>query len=447
MSFESACNIVITGGTFLFCSNITPGALHNSAERFDPPKCHANTRTAILDDIITWLKDKNAWAQIMWLYGSAGVGKSAIAQTLSELCWKSGSLVASFFFSRGVQNRHSETPFIATLAYQLMKSFPEAREIVLDAVANDPSIFSLSLDIQMQLLIINPINSAALDEVTGAAWRSRAPYLIVVDGLDECDSSEEHRHILNLLFSLITQLTIPISVFVSCRPEQVIREVFNDEPLSSFTKRINLDNFTDDTDIDIRSFLQSEFQKIKINHPAGSSIPSQWPSKEEMSALMMHARGHFIYASTVMKYVGSRRHSPTMRLSYILEQTVPSSDAPFAALDALYRHILLGVDNLENVFKILVVLFLVNHTLVSPTAAGIEIFYSLQPGMVDIALCDLHSVIYVSKDRNEPLRIYHASFSDFLFDEARSGLFFFDPAAARATLASATLHIPINSTF
>ena len=75
---------------------ISPGAFHNSDERYDPPKCHPHTREAILKKITDWVKDANKVALILWLYGPAGTGKSAIAQTIAELLEKEGLLAAAF---------------------------------------------------------------------------------------------------------------------------------------------------------------------------------------------------------------------------------------------------------------------------------------------------------------------------------------------------------------
>ena len=64
-----------------------PGAFHNSLQRSDPPKCHKHTREAILDKIVDWVRKRiDTDTFIMWLYGAVGAGKSAIAQTIAELC-------------------------------------------------------------------------------------------------------------------------------------------------------------------------------------------------------------------------------------------------------------------------------------------------------------------------------------------------------------------------
>ncbi|PPQ95017.1 hypothetical protein CVT25_000480 [Psilocybe cyanescens] len=58
---------------------VAHGAFHDSGERFNPPKCHPNTRVAIIRWITDWiseLEERTRHALIMWLYGAAGAGKS-----------------------------------------------------------------------------------------------------------------------------------------------------------------------------------------------------------------------------------------------------------------------------------------------------------------------------------------------------------------------------------
>ena len=47
-----------------------------------------------------WIRAIEEWEDVLWLYGSAGAGKSAIAQTIAEMCTELGLIVASLFFSR-----------------------------------------------------------------------------------------------------------------------------------------------------------------------------------------------------------------------------------------------------------------------------------------------------------------------------------------------------------
>ncbi|KAF9263164.1 hypothetical protein L218DRAFT_865804, partial [Marasmius fiardii PR-910] len=74
---------------------------HDSQARFPQPKCSEGTREAILKDLLQWAHTSSSQdvPGVCWLRGSAGVGKSAIAQTIAEGCEGNG-LLGSFFFSR-----------------------------------------------------------------------------------------------------------------------------------------------------------------------------------------------------------------------------------------------------------------------------------------------------------------------------------------------------------
>ena len=69
------------------------------------PRCHENTRIAVLEKIGDWVNRViEITAIINWLYGAAGAGKSAIARTMAELLLRRGQLLATFF------SRHIRRP-------------------------------------------------------------------------------------------------------------------------------------------------------------------------------------------------------------------------------------------------------------------------------------------------------------------------------------------------
>src|SRR5882762_9618975 len=90
---------------------VVPGAFRNSAERYDPPKCRPHTRQAVLKRIMLWVNDPANEFQIMWMFGPAGAGKTAIAQSIADMYFQSGKLAASFFFSRNTSGRDNEARF------------------------------------------------------------------------------------------------------------------------------------------------------------------------------------------------------------------------------------------------------------------------------------------------------------------------------------------------
>lgn len=136
------------------------GATHDSFERHPPPKCQQGTRKTTLRRIDEWVEvmtkschppdagfndQTSSTAQtspnkiqrherILWLHGPAGAGKSAVAQTVSETYAERGSLVGSFFFSRGAPGRDTAKHLFPTLTYQIAMRIPGLRSTIGSAV-------------------------------------------------------------------------------------------------------------------------------------------------------------------------------------------------------------------------------------------------------------------------------------------------------------------------
>ncbi|KIM37667.1 hypothetical protein M413DRAFT_47349, partial [Hebeloma cylindrosporum] len=316
----------------LLFSSISSGAFHNSAERYDAPKCHPQTRLAILEKIMNWIKDVTnpQSPRFMWIYGPAGSGKSAIAQTIAEICEKEGIIIASFFFSRTVAERNNEGSLIPTLVYQIYLAITEIRDFITTAVEHDPTILSRSLDAQIRALLVEPLSFSPVQ---------LTPKLIIIDGLDECVSPKAQKCILQTLAAAAAQLNHSVRFLVASRPEQVIRTSFNAPTLSGITMGVPLDE-TYKPNADIKMFLNSRFSEIKEDHPSGAFLPEIWPPKGVVDTLVTKSSGQFIYASTVMKFIESHHHRPTDRLKIILGVSKSGADAPFAELDAVYHHVL-----------------------------------------------------------------------------------------------------------
>jgi len=431
----------------LLHKHIAPGAFHNSDERYDPPKCHPHTRRAVLKKIMDLVKDANKLALFLWIYGPAGTGKSAIAQTIAELLEELGLLAATFFFSRNAAGRNDKTRLVPTLVYQLVKCIPEIRAHVLEALEQDPALLSCSVEAQIQALIVKPLNAAVNEEALAPILLSR-PRLIILDGLDECCTTSAQTQILNALSTATKHLHIPLFFLIASRPEQHIRQSFNDQDgLGSLSLRVALDD-TYRPDDDIRVFLQSTFDEIKRNHPSRAHLPMSWPTSEDTQRLVNKSSGQFIFASTVAKYVNSHRHWPPNRLNIIFGKSKPGQETPFTELDNLYHRILSSVADAEKLQDVLMLLvlrpFSQGSMWVKQTTTLIEKFLFYRPGEIDTILTDLHSIIYVPPPRNDfsELRFFHASLPDFLLDRSRSMDLFLDQGSAYAKLTGlAVMHI------
>ena len=182
-------------------------------------------------------------------------------------------------------------------------------------------------------------------------------------------------------------------------------------------------------DEDIRLFLIDKFQEIKSTHQLRGYIPLQWPLPDVLNELIEKSSGQFIYASTVIGYVSSIRHKPMDRLDIVLGIRAPQKDLPFAELDALYMHILAGVDDIEPVLEILSLLFL-DFERCLPV---IEQILTLQPGDVELYLGDLSSLVSIGDD--ETIHVLHASLQDFLVNPTRSKELWINPRARHTAFA------------
>ncbi|KAF9440387.1 hypothetical protein P691DRAFT_620084, partial [Macrolepiota fuliginosa MF-IS2] len=60
------------------------GTEFDSSERDPPPRCHPGTRLKIVKQIQEFFDDYRNGKRLLWIVGPAGVGKSAIMQTLAE---------------------------------------------------------------------------------------------------------------------------------------------------------------------------------------------------------------------------------------------------------------------------------------------------------------------------------------------------------------------------
>ena len=409
-------------------------AFHNSDERFDPPKCHPNTRIAVLKEIMQWIKwGEDLDAFIMWVYGPAGSGKSAIAQTIAEMCEDEMILLASFFFSRNDPSRSTVKPLIATITYQITLNLPQVRDAILQVIEHDPLIFSKSLAVQVQSLIIAPLQPLV---EAGYFNEPTSRRLVIIDGLDKCSDPKIQQNVLEVLANAQRQYGLPLIFLFASRPEQHISLAFNIGLLPSVTTRIALDeSYLPDEDIEL--FLTDKFQEIKSTHRLRAYIPPQWPCPHILEQLVRKSSGQFIYASTVIHYIASIRHKPVDRLDIILGIRPPQRDLPFAELDALYTHILSGVEDIERVLEILGVIFFCNHSgsrkwnLRPPM---IEKFLGLQPGDVELYLGDLNSLIYI-EPRWWNIRVLHASLTDFFVDPTRSKIFWINRQARHTAFA------------
>ena len=404
---------LFAGGYERLLDVVAPNALHDSGHIVDPPKCHPGTRVAIIQTIIEWIAGSNEANRdklFTWLTGAAGSGKSAIGRSVCERCAEEGTLLASFFFGSRDPTRNHSNSFAATIAYQICKLNPGLREALSSAVDYDPLVFKQSLRTQLMSLAAGPLLANYANEP------SHPPRLIVVDGLDECLDEASQHDILDSLFHFATTSVIPIRILVCSRKESQIVTMFNAIKMRTLLFKILLDNEISSWD-DIKIYLCVEFQKIQETHIFRASLPSPWPTQEQLIQLTYRSSGQFIYAKIVVRYLTSFRHRPQQRLDAILGLRPSFKDLPFSELDALYSHLLNGTDDPSIAGDILAFLALYDIIYL----ADIDTLLGLESGESEVILSSLMAIVDIKMDGDLCVAsLLHKSFEDFLFDSDRS---------------------------
>ena len=141
----------------------------------------------MLDIIEGWVQAGAGGTSVFWLHGPAGAG---IAQTVAEICAGRNQLAASFFFARTAAHRNESKYLFPTIAIQLALSAPQKRQRLDEILNNDPFIAERDLG------SVNLLPSLFDDYCDPTPVPRASSFLVIVDGLDECQRKDDQRRIL-----------------------------------------------------------------------------------------------------------------------------------------------------------------------------------------------------------------------------------------------------------
>ncbi|KAF9446884.1 hypothetical protein P691DRAFT_732444 [Macrolepiota fuliginosa MF-IS2] len=430
-------------------------AAHDSKARDYAPRCHPGTREQHIEDIVYWAvpaAGTNNSLPLFWMKGPAGVGKSAIAQTCAERLKELGKLGATFFFS--IKGRDEATEFIPTIAYQLSTEFPEYRGPVDRRILRDKAILDKTMATQFQALIVEP-----LQELEKAGKGIGQRIVIIVDGLDECESTDGQCRIIEIIAAAARDGTTPFCWAFFSRPEPHIEASFSSVDVAQITC-MTLLPISNDADSDIELYLRSGFENIlrRRNIP----LKSQWPSDNDIQTLVKKSNGLFIYAATALRVVAQPGPIEEALCAVCATSSDRIGNSPFAELDAFYMLIMQRIPP-KDLPTILLLCAILCH-LATYAAGGYRWGAMLQGNLLSLseiqfrAVCNQLSAVLRFDGRNDrfdltqfgdtgspfqratsaltgklrdhvygrlgdSIYFYHRSFYDFLIDPTRSGAF------------------------
>jgi len=348
-----------------------------------------------------------------------------IAETLRQMY--KDRYAASFFFLKGDEKRGFVKFLFSTLAYQIAINVPGMRTLIDRAMSVDITLPSKSLSSQLRSLIVEP--------------SLRLPFppthtpTIIIDGLDECETSKIQRDILSHIGDSIKLSKLPFRFLIASRPEFWIRDSFDRAPLLEITKRVDLSN-SRYASRDIRKYLADGFLKIyNENQDVMQGVPRPWPPYHVLEYFVQNSSCQFIYAATVLKFVGNHSDfsDPVQQLEMISEPGPLRSEA-FSDLDRLYTRILSLYPRREMLLRVL------GGILVHANAKVIEDLFDVPATEIKMVLRAVAALVDIKVPVERDLAVTqnigpyepnisfsHLSFKDFLEDASRSGEFAVEP--------------------
>ncbi|TEB27888.1 hypothetical protein FA13DRAFT_1794389 [Coprinellus micaceus] len=430
-----------------------PGASHTRNTMRSPPDstCLPGTRTQLLTRVMTWVKSdiqgqpsssngaERGWRDdygyyhlnppiekhVVWLCGPVGCGKSAIAQIVAKQAEEDGLLAASFFFFRGMGDRSRIARLADTLACQMAEAVPIMAHHIRDALSKPFALQGASIETQFGRLVYDPLRA-------GICTGAKRTFLIVLDGLDECEDRDEVAEFIDHMLGVFDENPdLPLRFFISSRIEEHIREHIE-------TSQVHVLNLRDhDSDNDITTLVHHTF-KVAASRNRVIRSYGKWPSNDEIKALIRHAKGSFIFIRTLLNFIlgmESKRdegRTPMERFKLALNMD--------PGLDGLYEDILKNSRHIPHFQNVVLTLSRLQEPL---SISGLARLLDIPTFDIVNVLIPLQSVIHVPGDDETRVTLFHTSLRDFIKDESRSHLVF--PAAVRLEhqklLARRCLHL------
>ncbi|RDB30116.1 Vegetative incompatibility protein HET-E-1 [Hypsizygus marmoreus] len=401
-------------------------------------KCMPGTRLKVFEEIDEWLGNPDA-PNIFWLSGSPGAGKSAVASTLVERLRESGRLGSFFPFKRGNANLTDATAVWRTIAFDLARDPPASQleefhlhmKSSLLAVIQLGTFESSSTDIERQFkaLIDEPIR----------AWVGAECPVLVIDALDECESSGQVLR-WKLLLKTLGSLPKRLKLFITGRNYEAIRLALG--PVSQLYVLPTGNQVTSEASQDIFNFLETNLQDT-----FGTSVLS-WPGSEKIQQLASKAAGLFIWAKTVLAFLDDG--DPHYRFDLVLESTISAAGAPselYASINSLYITILQSSFGQATLNELTSFKLVAGTIVLSKVPLDIETLRHMLLGLasnnaIEYVLKRLTPMLSASPSSGNLLEISHLSFSEFLTSPSHcSTKFLVDVAECNQVLANRCLQI------
>ncbi|KAK1245488.1 hypothetical protein MKX08_005117 [Trichoderma sp. CBMAI-0020] len=427
--------------------SVVHGASFDSHANEHEPRCHPRTRVKILGEIGKWAQEPKG-RRIYWLCGMAGTGKSTICRTVSHHLTSLNIVTASFFFKKGDNDRDKSSALFTTIVKQLVEHLPtEMASNVKKALQDNPSIGDKMLSKQFEKLVLEPLqNCTTLPPVI----------VVVLDALDECEDQASAAKIIELLPSIEKIASTSFKVLVASRPECHIQKSFA-QLESKYHEIFLYEALHEVADKDIRSdisiFLVYQLRQIRDRYNlTHSRLATDWPPQSLVEALVDISVPLFILAATACRYIGDEGLGVPVTLAkeFLQHHRQLGTGNPLARtyLPILEQMLVRRREAVPEFRtkaekeRILRDFRLVVGTIVLLEAPlsimSLSELLQMNPMDVKLRLSGLSSIINIPKGINDPVKLFHLSFRNFLVgtgDQDQKHDFSVDVLETHASLA------------
>ncbi|KAK0200219.1 hypothetical protein DFS33DRAFT_1395744 [Desarmillaria ectypa] len=278
--------------------------------------CMQGTRVETINRMMSWIAQCNGGT--MWCKGLAGTGKSSLMGTLHDLLTADiGGRSRLAVFVRYDRIEYSNaSKLISSIAYALGMFDDRIGMAISTVIQTSRSVVTMSdPSAQFQLLLRGP-----LERVTDLV--DEGPLVVIIDGLDECDASNE---VLAVLAEGFGPKLPFMRLIVSSRPVRVIATAFKEK---HWIYPLQLDTDMEDVNRDIQFYLERQFATV-----GDREFQAKCKELDAIRKLTKRASGLFIWAATIVKFVSG--WPGISRIEAVLSTDIPSDATE--ALTTLYR--------------------------------------------------------------------------------------------------------------
>jgi WD40 repeat protein len=342
---------------------------------------HPGTRKWLFTKVGNWFREQES--QVFVLTAGPGVGKSVLAAKIIDVYRAKKSLAACHFCKFNNSNYSNPLFVIQSLASQMCDSIEGFKKILLQQLKRPNKVQNLEDAFQVYL-------KEPLQQLPG-----NKPMLVVIDGLDECESDQRTK-LLDVLAKEFSKLPPWLKVLVTSRPEINVKK-----KLCSL-EYINIAPNDKNNTEDIKEYLTSHLP-----------ILSKW--KENISCLTETCEGSFLFAFHLQKHLQNCEAEITKEyIENVLPEGINSVyHEYFARLEEELKSVCPQYD-INRFLKIIVGAY--SPIPLSFVTEGLELSPNLREMKASIAKINqsISTLLYVSDDT---FTVYHRSVNDWLTEE------------------------------